>query len=358
VRRSGNHPTLVQGADAGERNLTGAAGDAVTFVLAAHRWADGGVAWTHKVAAEGTLTGVHDKHNLASPSPVADADVVIAWFGTGQVVALDMNGKLVWERNLAKEISPFDINWGHSSSPTLYEDLLILICDHAPASYLLAVDKKTGKERWKADRGKGRQSYTTPFVVQTASGPELVVNSSQRVDAYDPRNGTLLWHVGGSNQFPIPSPTFHDGVIYMTRGYRSGPYMAVRPGGRGDVSASHVVWQVNTGAPYISSLVYNGGLLYMANDVGGITVIEADTGKRLWQERVGGLFSASPVAADGKIYFVSETGEVIVLRAGREPAVIARNDVGERLMASPAISNGQIFLRSDGRLIAIGKPRT
>jgi outer membrane protein assembly factor BamB len=220
------------------------------------------------------------------------------------------------------------------------------------------VDKKTGKERWKADRGKGRQSYTTPFVVQTAGGAELVVNSSQRVDAYDPKTGALLWHVGGSNQFPIPSPTFHDGVIYLTRGYRSGPYMAVRPGGRGDVSNSHVVWQVNTGAPYISSLVYDGGLLYMANDVGGITVIEADSGKRLWQERVGGLFSASPVAADGKIYFVSETGEVIVLRSGREPAVIARNDVGERLMASPAISNGQIFLRSDGRLIAIGKPRT
>jgi outer membrane protein assembly factor BamB len=325
-------PRLAQGAEAasaGERSLTPRAADAnrTLFVVEAF-------------------------------DPVTDGQFVYAWFGTGQIVALDINGKLVWERNLAKEISPFDINWGHSSSPTLYEDLLILICDHDPASYLLAVDKKTGKERWKSDRGKGRQSYATPFVVQTASGPELVVNSSQRVDAYDPRNGTLLWYVGGSNQFPIPSPTFHDGVIYMTRGYRSGPYMAIRPGGRGDVSSSHVIWQVNTGAPYISSLVYDGGLLYMANDVGGITVIEADSGKRLWQERVGGLFSASPVAADGKIYFVSETGEVIVLRAGREPAVIARNDIGERLIASPAISNGQIFLRSDGRLIAIGKPRT
>jgi outer membrane protein assembly factor BamB len=144
------------------------------------------------------------------------------------------------------------------------------------------------------------------------------------VDAYDPGPGRF-WYVGGIRpRFPIPSPTFHDGVIYMTRGYRSGPYMALRPGGRGDVSGSHVVWQVNTGAPYISSLVYEGGLLYMANDVGGITVIEADTGKRLWQERVGGLFSASPVAADGKIYFVSETGEVIVLRfpvlSGRDRA--------------------------------------
>jgi outer membrane protein assembly factor BamB len=305
--------------------------------------------------AVGPLAPVHDKHNLASPSPVSDGELLYAWFGTGQLVALDVNGKLIWQRHLGQEISPFDINWGHSSSPTLYQDMLILLCDHAPASYLLAVDKRTGKDRWKADRGKGRQSYSTPFVVTATSGPELIINSSERVDAYDPRTGAPLWFVGRSNQFPIPSPAFHNGVLYLTRGYRSGPYMAVRPGGRGDVSASHVVWEVPTGAPYISSLVYDNGLLYMANDVGGITVIDAENGKRVWQERVGGLFSASPVAADGKIYFVSETGEVIVLKSSREPAVIARNDVGERLMSSLAISNGQLFFRSDDRLFAIGK---
>ncbi|PYR34685.1 MAG: hypothetical protein DMF90_16300 [Acidobacteria bacterium] len=199
-----------------------------------------------------------------------------------------------------------------------------------------------------------------PTVLQHAvrglsSGPELIVNSSQRVDAYDARTGALLWYVGGANQFPIPSPAFHDGVLYMTRGYRSGPYMAVRPGGRGDVSGSHVVWQVPTGAPYVSSIVYDGGLLYMANDVGAITVLDAESGRRIWQERVDGLFSASPVAGDGKIYFVSETGDVIVLRGGREPAVIARNVLGERLMGSPAVSNGQLFIRSDDRLFCIGR---
>jgi len=313
--------------------------------------------WQHRVEATGPLPGVHDKHNLASPSPVTDGQMVYAWFGTGQIVALDMNGKVVWERHLGKEIAPFDINWGHASSPTLYGETLLLLCDHTPASYLLAVDKKTGKERWRVDRGKGRMSYTTPFVVESASGPELIVNSSQRVDAYDPRTGAFLWHVGGSNQFPIPAPTFHDGVLYMTRGYRSGPYMAIRPGGRGDISTSHVVWEVPTGAPYISSLVYDEGILYMASDVGAVTAIDAATGKRIWQQRVEGIFSASPVAGDGKIYFVSETGETIVLKAGRQPEVLARNDIGERLIASPAISNGQIFLRSDGRLIAIGKAR-
>ncbi|MEP7307781.1 MAG: PQQ-binding-like beta-propeller repeat protein [Acidobacteriota bacterium] len=361
VSRQG--PRLAQGTDSAgaERSLAkagaGSAADKVFFLLEAFDRANGRRAWEYRIEAVGPLPSVHDKHNLASPSPVTDGQLVYAWFGTGQVVALDLSGKLVWQRHLGQENSPFDINWGHSSSPTLYQDTLILLCDHAPSSYLLAVDKKTGKDRWKADRGKGRLSYTTPFVVQAGGGPELLVNSSERVDAYDPRTGATLWHVGGSNQFPIPVPTFGNGVIYLTRGYRSGPYLAVRPGGRGDVSSSHVVWEVATGAPYISSLVYHGGLLYMASDVGAISVIDAETGRRLWQERVNGLFSASPVAGDGKIYFVSETGEVIVLRAGREPQVIARNDIGERLIAGPAISNGQIFLRSDGALFAVGKPR-
>lgn len=362
VRRPGNHPRLAQGSGTvGERALgavrdgQAAADDRTFFVVEAFHRIDGRRLWQHRMEATGPLPGVHDKHNLASPSPVTDGQMVYAWFGTGQIVALDMNGKVVWERHLGKEIGPFDINWGHASSPTLFGDTVLLLCDHAPASYLLAVDKKTGKERWRADRGKGRMSYTTPFVVESATGPELIVNSSQRVDAYDPRSGAFLWHVGGSNQFPIPAPTFHDGVLYMTRGYRSGPYMAIRPGGRGDISASHVVWEVPTGAPYISSLVYDEGILYMASDVGAVTAIDAATGKRIWQQRVEGIFSASPVAGDGKIYFVSETGETIVLKAGRQPEVLARNDIGERLIASPAISNGQIFLRSDDRLFAIGK---
>ncbi len=244
--------------------------------------------------------------------------------------------------------------WGHSSSPTLFEDLLILLCDHEPASYLLAVDKRTGKERWRADRGKGRLSYSTPLVVNTPSGPELIVNSSERVDAYDPRTGAHLWFTGGTNRFPIPMPVFHDGLIYMSRGYRSGPYMAIRPGGRGDVSKSHVVWEAATGAPYISSLVFNAGLIYMATDVGAITVVDAETGQRVFQQRIDGVFSASPVAGDGKIYFVSETGETIVMQAGRTPTVLARNDLGERAVASPAISNGRIFIRTDDHVFCIG----
>ncbi|MQA29950.1 MAG: PQQ-binding-like beta-propeller repeat protein [Luteitalea sp.] len=146
----------------------------------------------------------------------------------------------------------------------------------------------------------------------------------------------------------------HDGVIYLSRGYRSGPYAALRPGGRGDIAATHVVWHVKTGAPYISSMVHYDGLLYMAGDVGVITVVDAKTGQQVWRERLGGLYTASPVAGDGKVYLMSESGETIVLRAGRTPQVIARNSIDGRILASPAISSGRLFIRTDDHLVAVG----
>jgi outer membrane protein assembly factor BamB len=360
VSRQG--PRLVQGGDAaaqGERALGSSRGGAkddgrTWFVVEAFDEADGKRAWEYRFEADGPLPAVHDKHNLASPSPVTDGDLVFAWFGTGQIVALDREGKLVWQRHLGKEIAPFEINWGHSSSPALYGDLLMLLCDHEPASYLLAVDKRTGKDRWRVDRGKGRASYSTPLVVETATGAEVVVNSSERIDAYDAKTGAFLWHADGTNRFPIPMPVVHEGTIYASRGYRSGPYLAIRAGGRGDVSSSHVAWRVPTGAPYVSSLVHYQGLIYMATDNGILTIADASDGSKVWQGRVGGVFSASPVAGDGKVYLQSESGETIVLRGGRDAEIISRNTIGERTLASMAISNSRIFLRSDENVFCIG----
>jgi len=364
VRREGNHPRLVQGGNAasmGERALGGrgapADADKTIFVVEAFSAADGKRLWERRIEAAGTLTPVHDKHNLSTPSPVSDGAMVFALFGTGQLAAFTQDGKTVWQRHLGKEISPFDLQWGHSSSPVIYRDSLILLCDHPSRSYLLALDRTTGKELWQADRGKGRSSYSTPLVVEGAFGAELIVNSSERLDAYDPRTGQLLWHTGDSNRFPVPSAVFHKGVIYTSRGYRSGPYMAIRPGGRGDISSTHVLWQVPTGAPYVSSLLYYDGVIYMANDVGVLTAIDAAKGERLWQERVDGVFSASPVAGGGHVYFVSEDGSTIVVQAGRTPQIVGRNPLGQRVIASPAIANGQIFIRSDDHLIAVGASR-
>jgi outer membrane protein assembly factor BamB len=357
--RPGSHPTLARGPEAASEKPLGkgvtSAGKQTFFLVEAFSRADGRRLWEYRIPAEGPLIPVHQKHNLASPSPVTDGELVYAWFGNGQIVALSLDGKLAWQRHLGREISPFDIEWGHGSSPTLYRDTLILLCDHIPASYLLAVDKKTGKDKWKVDRGKGVRSYSTPAVVRGPSGDELIVNASERIDAYDPATGKHLWYTGEPNRFPIPVPSSENGILYASRGYRSGPFMAIRLGGKGDITSTHVQWSVPTGAPYISSLVLYQGLIYMANDAGVASCFDAKTGEKVWQARTEGIFSASPVAGDGKVYLVSETGEIIVLKAGREYAVLARNDLGERLVASPAISGGQLFVRTDGFIFCLGK---
>lgn len=356
-------PRLVQGGDAasmGERALGSGATrpadpDKTVFVVEAFARTDGKRLWERRIDADGALTPTHEKHNLATPSPVTDGTLVFALFGTGQLAALGRDGAVAWQRHLGRDYAPFDIQWGHGSSPVLYGDTILLLCDHPSASYLVALDKRTGKERWKTDRGKGRSSYSTPLVVAAESGDELIVNSSERLDAYDPRSGALLWHTGDTNRFPVPSPVFHKGLIFASRGYRSGPYMAIKPGGRGDVTASHVMWTVPTGAPYVSSLLHYDDVIYMANDVGVLTAVKAATGERLWQQRVDGVFSASPVGGAGHVYFVSENGDTIVVKAGSAPEIVARNAIGERALASPAISNGRLFLRTDEHLLAIGK---
>lgn len=355
----------MQGSDrlaAGERPLGGTRSEAapnekITFVVAAFSQTTGQKLWERKFAAEGDLPTVHEKCNLATSSPVTDGERVYAWFSNGQLMALDMSGKPAWSRHLGKEYSTFEIAWGHASSPVLYRDRLILVCYHDGASYVLALDKRTGKELWRKEREKGLKSYSTPLVIETKNGPELIVNASEGVEAFDPVTGKELWRFKEANRFPIPMPVYHDGVLYLSRGYRSGPYMALRVGGRGDIPRSDLLWYTDTGAPYVSSLIYHDGLLYMATELGIVTCIDAKTRERVWRERLGGLFSASPVAADGKIFLLSETGETIVLRAGRTPQVLARNKLDEQCIASPAIADGTIFIRTDRNLIAIRASR-
>lgn len=354
--KPGRHPRLARDEDAPAEEPLDAAGEGgATFVVEAFHRAGGRRLWEHRLPAAGALPAVHEKHNLASPSPVTDGERVYAWFGTGQLVALTVDGKVAWQRHLGEENGPFEINWGHGSSPALHGDLLLLLCYHEPASYLLAVDKRTGKTRWKVDRGRNVRSYSTPVVIPGPSGDEVIVNSTEGLHAYDASTGTLLWHAGESHNFAIPVPSFHDGVLYASRGYRSGPYMALRTGGRGDVGATHVKWQAPTGAPYISSLLHYQGLIYMASDAGIVTCVDAATGEKLWQERTGGIFSASPVAGDGKVYFMSETGETIVFEAGRKPRLLERNRIAGRIVASPAISDGVLYVRTDDALVAIGR---
>jgi outer membrane protein assembly factor BamB len=332
----------------------------IRFVVEAFHREDGRFLWGRVFPAVGPLQPVHEKHNLASPSPVTDGERLYLWFATGQLIALDLEGNLVWRRHLGEEIAPFDIRWAHGSSPALYEGTLLLLCDHHPAAYLLAVDARTGETRWKVDRGEERRAYTTPLVVAGGGDPQLIVNSDQRVDAYDPASGELLWHADRYQKVPVGSPVHGDGVVYTSRGYRSGPYLAVRAVGagaaEGEAAAApgQVLWRVETGAPYVSSLLLYRGLLYMANENGVLRTVDPGSGETVWEERAAGNFSASPVGADGKVYFLNEEGETWVVEAGRTYQLLAKNALGERTLASPAISRGRIYIRSDRHLFAIG----
>ncbi|HVS12450.1 MAG TPA: PQQ-binding-like beta-propeller repeat protein [Thermoanaerobaculia bacterium] len=358
TRRPGSHPQLAREdpeVARGERALFALApGEAVEFVVEAFDRSDGRRLWQHRVPAQGELPAVHEKHNLATPSPVTDGETVWAWFGTGQVVALAVaDGAVRWQRHLGEELGAFAINWGHGSSPALHRDLLYLLCYHDERAVLLAVEARTGATRWQAQGPAGARSYSTPTPIATPEREELIVNSTAGLHAYDPATGDLLWHADGEHRFGVPVPSYVDGVLYASRGYRSGPYLAMRPGGAGDVTGSHTLWRVDTGAPYVSSLLVHNGLLYLAADHGVVTAIDAVSGERVWRERTGGIFSASPVAGDGKLYLMSETGAVFVYAAGREPRLLARNQIDGRIVASPAIAGGRIFVRTDDRLLAI-----
>ncbi len=325
----------------------------VFLAVEAFAAADGRRAWEYRIRATGELPDLHEKHNLATPTPVSDGERIYAWFGNGQVVALDRRGRELWKRHLGQEYGSFVTPWGHGSSPMLYRDLLILLCDHPSNAYLLALDKRTGQQRWKVEQKGERVSHSTPVAAPGPDGDELIVNSSARIEAYDPLTGALLWYAGSERQTPIPSAVFADGLIYLSRGYRNSDVLAIRPGGRGDVTAA-VRWRIPSGASYVPSILQYQGLVYMTNEVGVVTCAEAATGEQVWRSRLEGVFFASPVAGDGKVYFVSETGEIFVLRAGRKPEVLARNGIDQRFLASPAISDGRIFLRGDGVLLAVG----
>ncbi len=325
----------------------------VTFLVSAYVRADGKLLWEKSFAAANELPAVHIKHNLASPSCVTDGELVYAWFGNGLAVALDFDGALVWKRNLGEERAGFDVRWGHGSSPALYEDSLFLLVDHPGDSYLLSVDKRTGKDRWRADRGEEKRSYTTPFVVPGPDGDQIVINTNHGVEALRAVDGSALWRVGESNRVPVSTPVFHQGVIYSSRGHFSGPYLAVGVAGKGDVGESQLKWRVGTGAPYVGSLVYANGILFMATERGIASAVDAETGETLWKQRLGGVFTASPVVAAGKVYLFAEDGNAYVVAAPRKFELLAQNALGERVLASPAVSGGHMYIRSDQHLFAI-----
>ncbi len=316
----------------------------------------GGELWHTRLWGTAPTLHHESKSSMASPSPITDGQYLYAFFGSGDVFCLDFDGRLVWQRSLAAEYGAFENRFAASSSPLVFEDTLVVQCDHYGASYVLAIDKRTGANRWKTDRPEVWLSWSSPVcaAVDEPGSHELILCGSERIDAFDPRSGKKLWMLGGMARECIPTPVVGRGLIFATSGPNGSTY-AVRPGGRGVVDGSRVVWTYSRGNPYVPSAILVGDFYYLVDDHGIGTCLDAANGKAVWKKRFGGDFTASPVAAEGRIYFTNEAGSTLVLRADVDRyEELARNTIDEPVFASPAISGGAIFMRGAGHLWCLG----
>lgn len=313
----------------------------------------GDVLWRQKLWGTAP-TLYYTVSGMASPSPVTDGKHLFAFFGTGDVFCFDFDGRLVWQRSLADEYGAFENRFGASSSPLVYDDTVILQCDHYGESYVIALEKETGANRWKSDRAGSWLSWSSPQLVKSEHGEELILSGSERLDGYDPKTGERLWTVRGQSRECVPTPVVGEGFLISVSG-PNGRHFAVRPGGRGDVTDSHVLWQSDRGTSFVPSAILVGPRYYLADDKGVASCFDAETGMPLWRKRLEGKFTASPVSAEGNVYFTSESGQTIVIDAAKEEYdELARNQLGEDVYASPAISRGRFYFRTPQHLICVG----
>ncbi len=312
------------------------------------------------------------KQNMSSPSPVTDGERVWVMTGTGIIKAFDFEGNELWTRNIPESYGAFGLNWGYASSPLLHGDALYVQVLHGmrtdDPSYVLRLDAETGETVWRVERPteavrESPDSYTTPALLEYDGTTEIVITGGDAVTGHTLDTGRELWRADGLNPTRnrsyriIASPVVHDGLIYAPT--RVKPLLALRPGGRGDVLATNVVWATDNG-PDVPTPVTDGELFYVVNDSGIVFVSDAKTGDLVYGPvRIQtGTYSASPVLADGKIYITNEGGMTTVFKTGPTFEVLAENDFDDYCLSSPAISDGQIFIRTTGHLYAIGERRS
>jgi outer membrane protein assembly factor BamB len=313
----------------------------------------------------------HLKSSHANSTPAADAGHLVVCFGSEGLYCYDHSGRLLWRRDLGTLDSGWfydaDYQWGFGSSPVIFEGRVIVQCDVGKGSFLAAYDLSDGREVWRTQRDE-LPSWGTPTVFEGPKRTELVTNATRFARGYDARTGKELWRLGPNSEITVPTPVVGDGLVFITSGYRPvQPVYAVRPGAAGDLtlkkgktSSDSVAWSTDKGGPYMPTPIVYGDYLYICSNAGVVTCHEARTGKQVYKERLGGRggYTASPVAADGRIYFTSEESGVRVVKAGPKFKLLSVNPMGEVCMATPAISRGVIFVRTQHHVIALGRPET
>jgi len=342
--------------------LTTAAADGSRRSVLSYRRSDGKLLWDLAVPPS-PAEKLYRKNSYASSSATTDGDLVYAYFGNSGVVAVSLSGKLVWHVRLGT----IDLYHGPGGSPVLYKDRLILFQDQMnfgrdravepPPGFIVALDKRTGRELWRKNRSP-RPGWGSPIAVQVGNHVEIIVSSGRAIDAYDPDTGELLWTVKGNMPETIPTPVVGNGLLYCSSG-RAGPTFAVRPGGKGDVTLSHIVWTSPKGSPFVPSPLVVGNFLYTINDMASIAACHnALTGEIVGQVRLGEAkregFSASPVAVGGKVYFTNDDGETFVLSAAPDFKLLHVNRLGAPTLASPALVDGRWYFRTASHLICVG----
>jgi len=314
---------------------------------------DGKILW-QKLVVQSKLERKHKLNSYASSTPATDGQHVWVTFLDQpqiRIACYDFDGNQVWNVSPGKFNSPH----GFCSSPVLYKDLVIVNCDQDnQEAFIVAFDKRSGKEVWRADRPNRTRSYCVPLIVEAAGKTQMVLTGSKCTASYDPATGKQNWIIQGPTEQFVAGVVYADDVFFITGGFPEHHILGVRPDGQGDVTDTHILWRTTKATSYVPSPVAHQGLFFIVSDEGIGSCFEPKTGKRYWSERIGKHTSASLVAAGGYVYCLDDSGATHVLRAGRSFEVVAKNDLKEECYATPALSDGRIYIRTATRLVCIG----
>jgi outer membrane protein assembly factor BamB len=346
--------------------LTTATEKGVSFRLLCFDRLTGDILWNRQVLRQepGNKQGLN---SYATSTPVTDGQMVFVVAFDGSIGAVSNDGAVVWTNRDYDYYSQH----GLAISPIFYEDLLIVAFDGSSSgpnpkvgwqipwdkAVIVALDKNTGKVRWEGKRGLSRIAHVTPQVFGVNGIEQLISSAGDVVQGFDLKTGRRIWTASSPGEGVVPSLVVGEGLVFTTSGFGDSAIRAVRTGGEGDVTATHIAWETTEDVPKIPSMLYAKPWLFLITESSVAKCLKAATGEVLWRQRLGTRFSASPVWADGRIYFLSEKGETVVTEAGPQFKVLARNNLGEKCCASPAVSQGNIFIRSERNLFCIGQSK-